>query len=55
VVSGGVAGKPPTNPAPRSDQPPQKPLSDDELDAYFKKSSGQDNGQVIDQPGRDDG
>lgn len=59
TVSGEVSGKapaksPPQRPPQRPQQRPQQPLSDDELDAYFKKSSGTD-GQVIDQRTKDDG
>ncbi|HEY8108836.1 MAG TPA: bifunctional oligoribonuclease/PAP phosphatase NrnA [Patescibacteria group bacterium] len=51
MVSGGVTGQVSNKPH-RSDQQPQQPLSDDELDAYFKKSGA--NGQVIDQRPKND-
>lgn len=42
--------KPRNNPQPRAQAPePQEPLTDDQLDAYFKKTGGQQNPNVIDQ------
>ena len=40
--------RPQNPPAPRNNPRPQEPLTDDQLDAYFKKTSG-GKGQVIDQ------